>query len=116
MALASDSFQIRLWYRDRSARCYLPLIICALVVQIGITGRMSAQSSRFPTIDDLVGRSRIWLYAVSPDGRNVVYLTLSGLPTENLYRTDIYLTSTLGTTEPLLLISFRVTAIDAMNR
>jgi len=63
---------------------------------------------RSVTVDDLVARVQIPLVCLSPDGRNVAYLTIRALPLENVYEAEIGLLRTDKTTTSVPLARYEL--------
>src|SRR5580704_1495235 len=72
------------------------------------TGHHENQAPQGVTIDDLIGRVRILLVSLSPDGRRVAYLTVKGLAREDSYEVTINLIATDASTRAVVLGQYRL--------
>lgn len=68
------------------------LLILWIVAKCGTAG--AAIAPRGITVDDIVSRTLITSFSISPDGRHVAFLTLRALPRRNVYQARLYVRST----------------------
>lgn len=90
----------------RRSRFWLFLLLAALAIT---NENLYAGQQHEPiTIEDLAERVQIPLISLAPDGCQVAYLTVRGLPLQNLYEVTLNLQPTDGKTQPLVLDQYRL--------
>jgi dipeptidyl aminopeptidase/acylaminoacyl peptidase len=91
-------------------------VLLALITAILTTSLRAVDFRESVTIDDLVGRFQILVVTLAPDGRRVAYLTVKGLPLENLYEIALCLLDTDGKSQPIVLGQYRLTPDETFER
>jgi dipeptidyl aminopeptidase/acylaminoacyl peptidase len=70
----------------RKGQCYGSVAVLCAMLGPAVFGQ---QTESGVTIEDLVGRVQIPVVALSPDGKNVAYLTVKAMALENLYAVEL---------------------------
>jgi dipeptidyl aminopeptidase/acylaminoacyl peptidase len=76
----------------------------------------AAQVQQPITIEDLAGRVEIRMISLAPTGDQVAYLSVKGLPLENVYEIKLNLLTTDGKSEPRLLSEYHLAPDDVFEK
>jgi dipeptidyl aminopeptidase/acylaminoacyl peptidase len=99
--------------------CGYPALWPAIgVVAILVTVSSNAMASfdqQGVTVDDLAMRVRIRPINVSPDGNQVAFLAVKGIPLRDRYEVTLYLRTTADTAEPETLARYLLTPHETFN-
>jgi hypothetical protein len=90
----------------------LSALLLILLCAGGAPGQPPPQSI---SIDDYVGRVQIPVISLAPDGDQVAYLGVQGLPRENRYEVTATLVATSGKGRPVLLARYKLNPEDVFD-
>lgn len=85
---------------NKGYRSWLLILVVSAIANGSLHAQQVLESI---TIEDLVSRVQIPLISLAPDGSQVAYLSVKGLPLENLYEITLNLQPADGQSEPRLL-------------
>lgn len=90
--------------------------VAAFFILLAIPGCIFvSDSAAGVTVDDLVGRTVIDSWSVSPNGKEVAFLTIKAIARQNIYEITLYVTATIDSAPPTKLVQFTLAPKDTLD-
>ncbi len=92
------------------------VLASTLVLFVLVVSAFAADQSATVTVDDVVSRTLIRSFSISPDGHEVAFLTTKAIPRQNIYEVTLYLQRTSEVEHPIKLAQYALTPEDVYDR